>query len=64
MIALKASVIAQIVGGELKGTDVTVTAAPIFDSAQATAGSLFLALKGENTDGHTYIASAFAKGAG
>jgi UDP-N-acetylmuramoyl-tripeptide--D-alanyl-D-alanine ligase len=63
MIALKASVIAQIVGGELKGTDVTVTAAPIFDSAQATAGSLFLALKGENTDGHTYIASAFAKGA-
>ena len=63
MIALKASAIAQIVGGELKGSDVTVTAAPIFDSAQANAGSIFLALKGENTDGHKYIAGAFAKGA-
>lgn len=63
MIALKASEIAQIVGGELKGNDVTVTAPPVFDSAKATPGSIFLALKGENTDGHQYIASAFAQGA-
>ena len=47
MIALKASEIALIVGGELHGSDVTVTAAPVFDSSQATPGSIFLALKGE-----------------
>jgi len=63
MIALKASEIAQVIGGELIGSDVTVTSAPIFDSTQATAGSIFLALIGEKTDGHNYIGDAFAKGA-
>ena len=63
MIALKASEIALIVGGELKGSDVTVTAAPVFGSGQATSGSIFLALKGEKTDGHKYVADAFSKGA-
>lgn len=63
MIALKASDIAQIVGGELKGSDVTVSAAPVFDSSQANAGSIFLALKGEKSDGHNFIADAFANGA-
>ena len=63
MIALKASEIALIVGGELKGSDVTVTEAPVFDSGQATPGSIFLALKGEKTDGHKYVADAFSKGA-
>ena len=47
MIAIQASDIAQIVGGKLKGSDVTVTTAPVFDSSQATTGSIFLALKGE-----------------
>ena len=63
MIALKASEIALIVGGELKGSDVSVTAAPVFGSGQATPGSIFLALKGEKTDGHKYVADAFSKGA-
>ena len=63
MIALKASEIAEIVGGELKGSDVTVTSAPVFDSNQATPGSIFLALKGEKSDGHKYISEAFSRGA-
>jgi UDP-N-acetylmuramoyl-tripeptide--D-alanyl-D-alanine ligase len=63
MIALKASEIALIVGGELKGSDETVTAAPVFDSSQATPGSIFLALKGEKADGHNFISDAFARGA-
>jgi UDP-N-acetylmuramoyl-tripeptide--D-alanyl-D-alanine ligase len=63
MINLQASQIAKIVGGELVGTDVTVTAAPVFNSSQATEGSIFLALVGEKTDGHKYISDAFEHGA-
>ena len=63
MITLRASEIASIVGGELIGDDVTVTAAPVFDSSAATPGSIFLALKGEKVDGHSFIDSAFSNGA-
>lgn len=63
MIALKASQIAQIVGGELIGGDSTVTAAPVFDSSTAIPGSIFLALRGEKTDGHKFIEDAFTHGA-
>jgi len=63
MIALKASEIAKIVGGELIGGDITVTAAPAFNSSQATEGSIFLALVGEKTDGHKFVSDAFAHGA-
>ena len=62
MIELKASEIAKIVGGDLIGGDITVTAAPVFNSNQATQGSIFLALVGERTDGHNYISDAFAHG--
>ena len=63
MINLQASQIAKIVGGELVGSDITVTAAPVFNSSQATEGSIFLALVGEKTDGHKYISDAFEHGA-
>jgi UDP-N-acetylmuramoyl-tripeptide--D-alanyl-D-alanine ligase len=63
MIHLQASQIAKIVGGELVGTDVAITAAPVFNSNQATDGSIFLALVGEKTDGHEYISDAFTHGA-
>ena len=63
MITLQASEIAKIVGGELIGDDVAVTAPPVFDSSNATPGSIFLALKGEKADGHAYIDSAFTNGA-
>ena len=36
MINLKASEIAKIVGGELFGSEATVTSAPAFDSSLAT----------------------------
>lgn len=63
MIPLQASEIAKIVGGELIGSDISVTAAPVFSSNQATAGSIFLALVGEKTDGHNYVSDAFSHGA-
>lgn len=47
MISLKASEIAQIVGGNLYGDDVTITANPVIDSQSATPGSLFSRLKGK-----------------
>ena len=62
MIELKASEIAKIVGGELHGSDISVTSAPVFNSSLATEGSIFLALSGEKTDGHNYISDAFAHG--
>jgi len=63
MIPLKASEIAAIVGGTLCGADVTVTAAPTIDSRVATAGSLFIAFKGEHVDGHDYVGDAQSRGA-
>lgn len=63
MIAMKASTIAEIVGGKLHGDDCLVTAAPEISSRQATAGSIFLAIKGEKVDGHDYVSEAFANGA-
>lgn len=62
MIALKASEIADIVGGKLVGNDIEVTSAPVFNSKQAKPGSIFLALVGENSDGHQYTADAFLNG--
>ena len=62
MIELKASEIAKIVGGVLHGSDISVTSAPVFNSTQATEGSIFLALVGEKSDGHNYISDSFARG--
>lgn len=62
MIKLSASEIAKIVDGALVGSDITVTAAPAFNSSLATEGSIFLALVGEKTDGHNFISDAFVHG--
>jgi len=62
VIELKASEIAKIVGGVLHGSDISVTSAPVFNSTQATEGSIFLALVGEKSDGHNYISDSFARG--
>ena len=35
----------------------------VIDSREATAGSLFIALPGENVDGHDFVQAAFEKGA-
>ncbi len=69
MITLTVAQIAEIVGGELSGitraeaeaTEVTGTVE--FDSRKVTAGGLFLALPGANTDGRDFAAAAAAAGA-
>jgi UDP-N-acetylmuramoyl-tripeptide--D-alanyl-D-alanine ligase len=63
MIPLQASAIAAIVGGTLHGQDLLVTEPPALNSVDAVPGSLFLALKGENVDGHDFAADAFTHGA-
>jgi UDP-N-acetylmuramoyl-tripeptide--D-alanyl-D-alanine ligase len=63
MIPLQASAIAAIVGGTFHGQDLLVTEPPVLNSADAVPGSLFLALRGENVDGHDFATDAFSHGA-
>jgi UDP-N-acetylmuramoyl-tripeptide--D-alanyl-D-alanine ligase len=63
MIPLHASEIAKIVGGNLVGDDVLVTAAPVINSAKAIVGSIFLAISGANVDGHDFVSDAHKHGA-
>jgi UDP-N-acetylmuramoyl-tripeptide--D-alanyl-D-alanine ligase len=63
MITLTAGEIALLIGGELHcDKDLLVSKAPIFDSRLATPGSFFLALKGDNADGHEFVADAYRNG--
>ena len=53
-------------GGEWTGPEDRLNASPadiVTDSRQAGKGSLFLAFRGERTDGHRYIPDVLAKGA-
>ena len=64
MIELKARQIADIVKGELYGSDdIVVSKEPVFDSREVLPGSIFLALKGDFRDGHDYARSAIEQGA-
>ena len=64
MIALTLEQIATIVGGKTYGdSSALITSAPVFDSRNAVKGSLFLALVGENSDGHDFIEDAKSHGA-
>lgn len=64
MIELTVAEIAKIVDGAPVGdVNALVTAAPFFDSRQPIKGGIFLALKGETVDGHSYVEEALAKGA-
>ncbi len=54
--------LAQRVGGRLQGKDVGFTRV-ITDSRQLSRGDLFVALKGENFDGHDYVRRAVNLGA-
>lgn len=63
MIEMKASSIAEIVGGALQGDDVIVTAPAFLSSKECVEGSIFLAIKGEKVDGHDFVADAFKNGA-
>lgn len=64
MIVLTSRQIADIVHGELYGAEnILVSKEPVFDSREATPGSIFLALKGDFRDGHEFAQSAFEQGA-
>jgi UDP-N-acetylmuramoyl-L-alanyl-D-glutamate--2,6-diaminopimelate ligase len=56
------STIAASTGGERHGPDVTITDVT-HDSRAVPAGSLFVAVVGERTDGHEHAAQAIASGA-
>jgi UDP-N-acetylmuramoyl-tripeptide--D-alanyl-D-alanine ligase len=63
MITLSAREISFIVNGQLFADEnISVTSRPVFDSRNATAGSLFLALIGENSNGHNFISEAISNG--
>ena len=63
MITLTAGEIGLLVGGEVFcDKDLLVSKAPVFDSRLATPGCFFLALKGENADGHEFAADAYRNG--
>jgi len=58
------SEIAKIVGGSFEGDgSALITREPVFDSRKPIPGGIFLALKGENVDGHDYVSAAVAAGA-
>jgi UDP-N-acetylmuramoyl-tripeptide--D-alanyl-D-alanine ligase len=53
--------VAEVLGGRMVGEDVTV-ASVVVDSRRASDGSLFFALRGENTHGHAFVADAISAG--
>jgi len=63
MIAMRASEIADVVGGRLEGADFVFSGSVVMDSRDVEAGSLFVALPGEHVDGHDYVQSAVDSGA-
>ena len=64
MISLTAQQISKITSGELFApADLLVTEAPTFDSRNVKCGSIFLALKGEHSDGHLFATQAIINGA-
>ena len=63
MFDMTAQEIAQAVGGQLIGNGDTVITDIQYDSRNVKDGTLFVAIKGENVDGHKFIKDCFSKGA-
>jgi UDP-N-acetylmuramoyl-tripeptide--D-alanyl-D-alanine ligase len=65
VIAVTVDEIATLLGAQLSGPgDPTATVTALTaDSRAASAGALFVALRGEHADGHDYVAAATAAGA-
>ena len=55
--------LAETVNGELYGDPAAIASALTTDSREVTDGAIFVAIRGENSDGHTYIAKAASMGA-
>lgn len=62
MISVTLSQLAEILGGELKGGDLTLDAVTT-DTRKVTPGCLFVALKGERFDAHDFAETAKENGA-
>jgi UDP-N-acetylmuramoyl-tripeptide--D-alanyl-D-alanine ligase len=65
VIPLSLAEIAEITEGTLSGAapDAVVTGSVVIDSRQVATGDLFVAVKGENADGHDFALAAVAGGA-
>ena len=64
MINLTAAEISTIIHGQLHADpSLKISKPPVFDSRKAQPGSIFLALVGENADGHEFVQAAFDNGA-
>ncbi len=64
MVPLAAREIAEMASGRLDGGDPDVVVSGVtIDSRAARAGDLFVALAGERTDGHAFVADAVERGA-
>lgn len=55
--------IAREIGGELRGSSATAIDRICTDSRGASPGALFVALQGQQADGHKFLAAAFRNGA-
>ncbi|MEI6871892.1 MAG: Mur ligase domain-containing protein, partial [Verrucomicrobiota bacterium] len=62
MDATSLTQIAQWSGGVLLGENTGLVRRVVTDSRAATAGDLFVALKGERFDGHDYLEEVAARG--
>ncbi|PLS25205.1 UDP-N-acetylmuramoyl-tripeptide--D-alanyl-D-alanine ligase [Bifidobacterium imperatoris] len=65
MVPMSVEEIAQAVDGRIVAGDAPAGAATnaVSDSRQVTAGSVFVAIKGERVDGHNYVGKVGAQGA-
>jgi len=63
MRPLSLSQLAPIVGGRMRGTDVTIDVVATDTRAMPVGAPLFVALKGERFDGHDHVATATQGGA-
>jgi UDP-N-acetylmuramoyl-tripeptide--D-alanyl-D-alanine ligase len=63
VIARPLSEVAAAVDGRLRGAHDAMVSSVATDSRRAGPGSLFVALRGERTDGHAFVVEAFARGA-
>ena len=65
MIEVSLAAVADVVGGELidRGTGERTVGSVTIDSRAAGPGALFVALRGERTDGHQFIGAALEAGA-
>ena len=65
MIPMTMEEIAKAISGELKNleSNIKVTGKVVIDSRKVSKGDLFVAINGENVDGHDFCETAIKQGA-